>query len=79
MGITNIVVAIPSIVVLIPHLDVSAAHNIGFLKGIGGLAFVHRHHVVAVDGRAVRAQASSVATREHIDIAKLRALGPRAS
>jgi peptide/nickel transport system permease protein len=71
MGITNIVVAIPSIVVLI-LISMSLQHtNIGFLKGIGGLAFVIGITSWPWTARAVRAQASSVATREHIDIAKL--------
>jgi peptide/nickel transport system permease protein len=71
MGITNIVVAIPSIVVLI-LISMSLQHtNIGFLKGIGGLAFVIGITSWPWTARSVRAQASSVATREHIDIAKL--------
>jgi peptide/nickel transport system permease protein len=71
MGITNIVVAIPSIVVLI-LISMSLQHtNIGFLKGIGGLAFVIGITSWPWTARAVRAQASSIATREHIDIAKL--------
>src|SRR5450759_4983017 len=71
MGITNIVVAIPSIVVLI-LISMSLQHtNIGFLKGIGDLAFVIGITSWPWTARAVRAQASSVATREHIDIAKL--------
>jgi peptide/nickel transport system permease protein len=71
MGITNIVVAIPSIVVLI-LISMSLQHtNVGFLKGIGGLAFVIGITSWPWTARAVRAQASSVATREHIDIAKL--------
>ena len=71
MGFTNIVVAIPSIIVLI-LISMSLQHtNIGFLKGIGGLAFVIGITSWPWTARAVRAQASSVATREHIDIAKL--------
>ncbi len=71
MGITNIVVAIPSIVVLI-LISMSLQHtNVGFLKGIGGLALVIGITSWPWTARAVRAQASSVATREHIDIAKL--------
>jgi peptide/nickel transport system permease protein len=71
MGFTNIVVAIPSIIVLI-LMSMSLQHtNIGFLKGIAGLAFVIGITSWPWTARAVRAQASSVATREHIDIAKL--------
>lgn len=71
MGITNIVVAIPSIVVLI-LISMSVQHtNIGFLKGIGGMSLVIGITAWPWTARAVRAQASSVATREHIDIAKL--------
>ncbi len=71
MGFTNIVVAIPSIIVLI-LMSMSLQHtNIGFLKGTGGLAFVIGITSWPWTARAVRAQASSVATREHIDIAKL--------
>lgn len=71
MGITNIVVAIPSIVVLI-LISMSVQHtNIGFLKGIGGMSLVIGITAWPWTARAVRAQASSIATREHIDIAKL--------
>lgn len=71
MGFTNIVVSIPSIIVLI-LISMSLQHtNIGFLKGIFGISFVIGITAWPWTARAVRAQASSVATREHIDIAKL--------
>ena len=71
MGITNVVLAIPALIVLI-LISVSVQNsNIGFLKGIAGLAMVIGITSWPWTARAVRAQASSVATREHIDIAKL--------
>ncbi|HSN11506.1 MAG TPA: ABC transporter permease [Propionibacteriaceae bacterium] len=71
MGVTNIVVAIPSIVVLI-LISMSLQHtSVPFLKGIAGMSLVIGITSWPWTARAVRAQASSVATREHIDIAKL--------
>lgn len=71
MGITNIVLAIPSIVILILISISLQSTNIPFLKGIAGLALVIGITSWPWTARAVRAQASSVATREHIDVAKL--------
>ncbi len=71
MGFTNIVVAIPNIIILILISMALQKTDIGFFKGIGGLAFVIGITAWPWTARAVRAQASSVATREHIDIAKL--------
>lgn len=71
MGITNIVLAIPAIVILILISMSLQSTNIPFLKGIAGLALVIGITSWPWTARAVRAQASSVATREHIDIAKL--------
>ncbi|MCL2515200.1 MAG: ABC transporter permease [Microbacteriaceae bacterium] len=71
MGITNVVLAVPAIVVLI-LISISLQNtSVGFLKGIMGLALVIGFTSWPWTARAVRAQASSVATREHIDIAKL--------
>jgi peptide/nickel transport system permease protein len=71
MGFTNIVLAIPSIVILILISMSLQSTNIPFLKGIAGLALVIGITSWPWTARAVRAQASSVATREHIDVAKL--------
>jgi peptide/nickel transport system permease protein len=71
MGMTNIVLAIPSIVILILISISLQSTNIPFLKGIAGLALVIGITSWPWTARAVRAQASSVATREHIDVAKL--------
>lgn len=71
MGFTNIVVAIPNIIILILISMALQKTDIAFFKGIGGLAFVIGITAWPWTARAVRAQASSVATREHIDIAKL--------
>ncbi|HEX2857993.1 MAG TPA: ABC transporter permease [Propionibacteriaceae bacterium] len=71
MGFTNVVLAIPALIVLI-LISVSVQNsNIAFMKGIVGLAMVIGITSWPWTARAVRAQASSVATREHIDIAKL--------
>ena len=71
MGVTNIVLAIPSIVILILISMSLQSTDIPFLKGIVGLALVIGITSWPWTARAVRAQASSVATREHIDVAKL--------
>ena len=71
MGFTNIVVAIPNIIILILISMALQKTDIAFFKGIGGLAFVIGITAWPWTARAVRAQASSVAAREHIDIAKL--------
>jgi peptide/nickel transport system permease protein len=71
MGVTNIVLAIPSIVILILMSVSLQSTDIPFLKGIVGLSLVIGITSWPWTARAVRAQASSVATREHIDVAKL--------
>lgn len=71
MGLTNVVLAIPALVVLILISISLQSTTIGFLKGIAGLAIVIGITSWPWTARAVRAQASSVATREHIDVAKL--------
>ena len=71
MGLTNVVLAIPSIVVLILISVSIQSSNSPFLKGIGGMALVIGITAWPWTARAVRAQASSVATREHIDVARL--------
>lgn len=71
MGITNIVLALPSIIILILISISLQSTNIEFLKGFTGLALVIGITSWPWTARAVRAQASSVATREHIDVAKL--------
>ena len=71
MGLTNIVLAIPAIVILILIMISVQSSNIPFLKGIVGVSLVIGFTSWPWTARAVRAQASSVATREHIDIAKL--------
>lgn len=71
MGFTNIVLAIPSIVILILISISLQSSNIPILKGIVGLALVIGFTAWPWTARAVRAQASSVGTREHIDVAKL--------
>jgi peptide/nickel transport system permease protein len=71
MGLTNIVLAIPAIVILILISISLQSTNVPFLKGIVGLALVIGITSWPWTARAVRAQASSVATREHIDVAKL--------
>lgn len=65
MGVTNIVLAIPSIVVLIL---ISIALN---SRSLVTMAFVIGITSWPWTARAVRAQASSVSTREHIDVARL--------
>ncbi|MGP5715104.1 ABC transporter permease [Brachybacterium tyrofermentans] len=65
MGVTNVVLAIPSIVVLIlisMSLPESTIWSLAIVIGITSWPWT---------ARAVRAQASSVATREHIDVARL--------
>lgn len=65
MGITNVVLAIPSIIVLILisiSLPQSTIWSLAVVIGITSWPWT---------ARAVRAQASSVATREHIDVARL--------
>lgn len=65
MGITNVVLAIPSIIVLILisiSLPQSSIWSLAIVIGITSWPWT---------ARAVRAQASSVATREHIDVARL--------
>ncbi|MBK8445705.1 MAG: ABC transporter permease [Micropruina sp.] len=71
MGFTNIVLAIPAIIILILISISLQSTNIEFLKGFTGLALVIGITAWPWTARAVRAQASSVATREHIDVAKL--------
>ncbi|MGO2754062.1 ABC transporter permease [Brachybacterium alimentarium] len=65
MGVTNVVLAIPAIVVLIlisMSLPNSTIWSLALVIGITSWPWT---------ARAVRAQASSVATREHIDVARL--------
>ncbi|WP_240613361.1 ABC transporter permease [Brachybacterium endophyticum] len=65
MGVTNVVLAIPSIIVLILisiSLPKSTIWSLAIVIGITAWPWT---------ARAVRAQASSVATREHIDVARL--------
>jgi peptide/nickel transport system permease protein len=65
MGVTNVVLAIPSIIVLILisiSLPQSTIWSLAIVIGITSWPWT---------ARAVRAQASSVATREHIDVARL--------
>jgi len=65
MGVTNVVLAIPAIVVLIlisMSLPNSTVWSLAVVIGLTSWPWT---------ARAVRAQASSVATREHIDVAKL--------
>lgn len=71
MGVTNIVLAIPSIVILILISIALQSSNIPFLKGVGGLSLVIGITSWPWTARAVRAQASSIASREHIDVSKL--------
>ena len=65
MGFTNVVLAIPSIIVLI-LISISLPQS-----SIWSLAVVIGITAWPWTARAVRAQASSVATREHIDVARL--------
>ncbi|MFC0672814.1 ABC transporter permease [Brachybacterium hainanense] len=65
MGVTNVVLAIPSIIVLILisiSIPQSTIWSLAIVIGITSWPWT---------ARAVRAQASSVATREHIDVARL--------
>lgn len=71
MGVTNVVISIPAIIILI-LLSVSMRNSsVTFLQGSGGIALVIGITSWPWTARSVRAQASSVSTREHIDIAKL--------
>jgi peptide/nickel transport system permease protein len=65
MGVTNVVLSIPSIVVLI-LLSIALGS-----KTILTMAFIIGITSWPWTARAVRAQTSSVATREHIDVARL--------
>lgn len=71
MGITNIVLAIPAIIILILISISLQSTDIEFLKGFTGLALVIGITAWPWTARAVRAQASSIGAREHIDVAKL--------
>jgi peptide/nickel transport system permease protein len=65
MGITNVVITIPSIVVLILlsiAVDSRSIYSIAVIIGVTSWPWT---------ARAVRAQASSVRTREHVDLARL--------
>lgn len=65
MGITNVVITIPSIVVLILlsiAVDSRSIYSIAIIIGVTSWPWT---------ARAVRAQASSVRTREHVDLARL--------
>lgn len=69
MGITNVVITIPSIVVLILlsiALDSRSIYVIAFIIGVTSWPWT---------ARAVRAQTSSVRTREHVDLARLNGAG----
>lgn len=69
MGITNVVITIPSIVVLILlsiAIDSRSIYAIAFIIGVTSWPWT---------ARAVRAQASSVRTREHVDLARLNGAG----
>jgi peptide/nickel transport system permease protein len=69
MGITNVVITIPSIVVLILlsiAIDSRSIYAIALIIGITSWPWT---------ARAVRAQASSVRTREHVDLARLNGAG----
>jgi peptide/nickel transport system permease protein len=65
MGVTNVVITIPSIVVLILlsiAVDSRSIYSIAIIIGVTSWPWT---------ARAVRAQASSVRTREHVDLARL--------
>ena len=65
MGVTNVVITIPSIVVLILlsiAIDSRSIYSIAVIIGVTSWPWT---------ARAVRAQASSVRTREHVDLARL--------
>lgn len=69
MGITNVVITIPSIVVLILlsiAIDSRSIYVIAFIIGVTSWPWT---------ARAVRAQTSSVRTREHVDLARLNGAG----
>ena len=65
MGVTNVVITIPSIVVLILLSIAIDSRSIFAIAGIIGITSW------PWTARAVRAQASSVRTREHVDLARL--------
>lgn len=70
MGITNVLITIPPIVVLILlSVAISARSTVvmGLIIGVTSWPWT---------ARAVRAQVSSLKTREHIDIARLSGVGP---
>jgi peptide/nickel transport system permease protein len=69
MAFTNIIVAIPNFVVLI--LIAIALHS----RSASGVAIVIAITTWPWTARAVRAQASSIRTREHLDIARLSGSG----
>lgn len=65
MGVTNVVITIPSIVVLILlsiAIDSRSIYSIAIIIGVTSWPWT---------ARAVRAQVSSVRTREHVDLARL--------
>ena len=65
MGITNVVITIPSIVILILLSIAISSHSIvamGLIIGVTSWPWT---------ARAVRAQTSSLRTREHVDVARL--------
>lgn len=69
MGLTNIFITIPPIVILIllsVAVSVRSAAAMGVIIGITGWPWT---------ARAVRAQASSLRTREHIDVARMTGMG----
>jgi peptide/nickel transport system permease protein len=69
MGFTNVVITIPSIVVLLLisiAVEVRSVLVMGLIIGITSWPWT---------ARAVRAQASSVRTREHVDVARLSGVG----
>ncbi len=69
MGMTNIFITIPSIVILIllsVAVNIRSAPAMGLIIGVTGWPWT---------ARAVRAQASSLRTREHIDVARITGMG----
>lgn len=69
MGVTNVVITIPSIVVLLlisVAVEVRSVLVMGLIIGITSWPWT---------ARAVRAQASSLRTREHVDVARLSGVG----
>ncbi|NLV92727.1 MAG: ABC transporter permease [Firmicutes bacterium] len=70
MGFTNIFITIPPIVILIlisVAVDIRSAPAMGVIIGVTGWPWT---------ARAVRAQTSSLRTREHIDVARITGIGP---